>query len=241
MLIDSEPLIEMIEAVESIRERDVPYILATTLNNLAFDAKDEAEKRLKEDLNIHKKALTRAFRVNKAAKRSLEARLFIDDWKWQSKVLKHHFYGGDRVRKGLEKALVYMGLLEKGEILTPSPNVKVSRGAYGRIMSQLKVHYKSGYDGNETERSRKRNKGRVKERYFIITSFANSHLSPGIYARMPGVNYPIAILRIATKPTYRKRFDLKKIIIDVYDKRANKHLGEAIDRVLTLNAQRGWR
>ena len=231
VIIDDKELIEMIGEIEDIRTRDIPYVLATTLNNLAFDAKEEAEKSLKEDLNIHKKALTRAFRVHKATKRNLEAELYVAQDKWQYRVLQHHFHGGDRIHKGLEKYLRYKGYMGKDEILTPSPGTSLKRSVYKRITEQVKTGRRT------TSKS-----GRVsKEKYFVISSSANSHLSAGVYARMSSVPYPISILRIASKPNYSKRFDLEEIVVDVYSKRANKHLGDAIDRTLTLNAKRGWK
>ena len=222
---------EMIQEVEGIRKRDVDYVLALTINNLAFDAMKSVEKQMGSNLKITKKQMLSAFGVKKATKSSKVAELFVDEGKWQYKALQHHFNAGDRFRKGLESMLRYKGLMTQGEILTPSPNTKLKRSAYKRISEQIKT-------GKRTVSA----KGRVsRERYFFVPSRSHSHLSAGIYAQMPNVPFPVSILRIASKPNYRKRFDLLEIVEKVSTRRANIHLGKALDKVLAQNHHRGWK
>ena len=222
---------QMLLEVEGIRKRDVDYILASAVNNLAFDALGSLKKELGSNLNIKKKQMLSAFRIKKATKSTKVAEIFVDESKWQYKALQHHFHAGDRFRKGLEIMLRYKGIMTPNEILTPSPNTNLKRSAYKRIAEQIKT-------GKRTKSA----KGRVsKERYFVISSNSNSHLSPGIYASMPNVPFPVSILRIASKPNYRKRFDLLETVEKVYSRRGHIHLGKAIDRILKQNYHKGWK
>jgi len=240
MKIDFDP--SALANISGIRERDIPYILMLSVNNTAFDAMNSFREQVSGKLKVSKKSVISSWRVKKATKSNPVAEVYVDEWSWQHKVLAHHHYGGDRHRKGFEKALIHTGAMRRDEILTPATGVKLRPSAYVRMMSQLKLNYKAGYMANETSRSRKR-KRKVKERYILIpsTSYMGTGIKPGIYARMAGVEHPIAILRISKKPNYKKIFDLEDTVTKVYERRANKHLSKAIDRVLYLNAKRGWK
>ena len=229
---------DIIKRFDNFQKRDLPYITATTLNNIAFDVIDTIKRDIAKELNIKKRAIPNALRVKKATKKSLYAELYVDEFSWQHSVLKHHFFGGDRERKGMEKALIYMGYMHKWEILTPSPGVTIRPYVYVQMMSQLKLNYKAGFSANETQKSRKRNK--TTTRFFIITGKSNSPLAPGIYARRPGYEGVICMLRIAEKPNYKKRFDLEKRAQLIIASRSNKHFRDAINRANSIRKKRRW-
>jgi len=226
---------EIIKGFSDIEKKQIPYIMMLTANNIAFEFRDTMSKEIGGKLNIHKKTIPNSLRIKKATKSKPYAEVFVDEWSWQHKVLQHHFTGGDRERKGLEKALIYWGMMYRNEILTPPPGVRIRPSVYVQILSQLKLDYKAGYNSNETTRSRLRKTAskKSKARYFIITGKSISPLAPGIYARMPGHNAPISILRIAEKPTYKKKFDLKKTLEIVYGRRGEKHFASAFERAMS--------
>jgi len=194
-------------------EKQLPYVTMLTLNDLAFDAMTQIKAEVKVKLNLRNQKLPNAFRVKKAKKNNLTAELFIDDWKWQAKILKPHFFGGDRAKKGLEKAMIYAGAMRATDILTPSPGVKIQSSTYVQIMSYLKLNYKAGYDANRNDKSKRKNKS---TQFFIAkkTDRKTKHLHPGIYARING--QVVAILRVAKRPAYKQRFDLEKTTLKVY-------------------------
>ncbi|MDM5272093.1 hypothetical protein PGH07_07865 [Sulfurovum sp. zt1-1] len=232
---------DVVKDLDGIRDRDIPYIAITAANNLAFDTKESIDQEITYRLNISKKKLLSPVRITKATKSNLFVKIFIDEWSWQHKVLKHHFFGGDRDRKGLEKAMMEFGHMSRNEILTPSPGVTIKPSTYVKIISQLKLVYKSGYSANETKRSRFRNRSRQNERYFVIPTYKRSHLHPGIYARMPDHDKPICILRISKQPKYKKRLtSFEDTVNKVQSRRSDIHLGEAIDRVMKQNKRMGW-
>lgn len=225
---------DVIKGLTEFENKQVPYIQMLTANNMAFDALGRVKQIISRDLSIKKKSVPNSFRIKKATKQKPYAELYVDEFTWQFKVLAHHFYGGNRERKGLEKALIYQGLMYKWEILTPSPGVKIRASVYVQILSQLKLDYKAGYNSNETKQSKKRkSKSKTTARFFVITGKAKSPLAPGIYARMPSHDKPVCMLRIAEKPSYKKQFDLKSILEDVYNERGYSHFDAAYKRAMS--------
>ena len=231
---------KLLKAVGKIEKKDIPYVTMTATNNLAFDAKHTVEREIMSGLNIKKKSLTSQLRVKKAKKSNPYAILFVDNGKWQYKVLAHHFKGGDRERKGMEKAMIYLGLMHRKEILTPSPGVTIKPSVYVQMMSQIKLFYKAGFDANQTKRSKYRNARKTKARYFVITGKSKSTMAPGVYAMMPGHDRPICMLRISEDPTYRKRFDLGESVRKVYAARGAKHIDSAVKRANAIRQAKGW-
>ncbi len=208
-------------------------MLAT--NELAFHAQKSVKQEIKNKLHISKGAIA-SLHVKKAKKDNLFAVLHQDTWK--ADVLEHNIKGGDRSRKGMEKAMIYYRYMSKDEILTPSPGVKIKSYVYTQMMSQLKLNYKAGYSANETKRSRKRKGKRgTNARFFMVSSFSRSHLSPGIYARIPGHNKPICMLRISKKPNYKQRIDLEGVTQKVIERNANRYYQKALESAMKSRAK----
>jgi hypothetical protein len=223
-----------------LKDRDIPYVQMTATNNLAFDAMETVRVEIGRELNIRKKKIPSSLRVKKATKQNPFALLYVDEWSWQYKALAHHFRGGDRERKGMEKAMIHLGLMHSKEILTPSPGVTIRPSTYVQMMSQIKLFYKAGFDANETDRSRHRNARKTKARFFVITGKSRSPLAPGVYARMPGHDGPVCMLRIAERPEYRKRIDMKDMVGKVYRMRGQKHVDDAMKRARAIRQRSGW-
>ena len=233
---------QIIGGLRRFANKDLPYITMVATNNIAFDALNALRKDVGSKLNIRQKSIPTAWRVKKATKLNPYAVLYVDAWSWQYKVLRHHYTGGDRARKGMEKAMIKLGYMHRNEILTPPPGVRIQPHTYIEMMSQLKLNYKAGYFSNETKRSRSRRekiRGRS-VRYFVVTGRSDSPMAPGVYARMPGVDRPVCMLRIAERPEYKKRLDDKEIVKKVIARRAKKHFDEALDRAMVIRQKRGW-
>jgi len=230
MIIESN-IQDIIRGLGDFEKTQLPYALRVASNNLAFEVLNTMKRDIGSKLHVGKKSIISSVRIKKATKTRNYAEVYVDEFSWQHKVLKHHFKGGDRDRKGLEKALIYWGYMYKWEILTPPPGVKIRPSTYVQILSQLKLDYKAGYNSNETKRSRLRKTADKKSRakFFLITGKDKSHLAPGVYARMPGHSSPISILRIAEKPTYKKKFDFEKTTQSVYDKHGDKMFSKALE------------
>ena len=213
--------------------RHLPYITMLAINNTAFDAQKKLKSEVNRKLDLKNKKLPNAFRVKKAKKTNLSAQVFVDEHSWQGEALAPHFFGGDRERKGMEKALIYMGAMSKSQILTPSGGIKIRPSLYVEIMSALKLNYKAGYSANRTVKSSKR-KRKNTTKYFIATKRdkRTKHLAEGIYARREGYDYPISLLTISSKPHYKKIFDLDKIVGGVVRDRFDYHFSKAFDKAM---------
>lgn len=230
---------EVIEGLGKFEKKQVPYALAMALNDVAFEGMESLKNEVRSSLNIRKANVPNAFKVKRANKNNLKAELFLDDTKWQYKVLAHHFTGGDRARKGLEKAMIYLGHMTKNDILTPPPGVKLKPSIYNKIIAQLKLQYKAGYSVNETKKSKAR-KSKNELRFFLATSRTNLHLAMGIYARMPGHNKPVCILRIAERPDYYKQLDIDETIRDIVERNFRKNFKKQLQMAVANTALRKY-
>lgn len=214
---------DILNGLSSFEKKQIPYIQMLTTNNIAFDYISSQKNEINKNLKINKRQIPSALRIKKATKIKPYAEIYVDEWSWQYKSLIQHFTGGDRHRKGLEKAMIAKGYMYKSEILTPSPSVTIRPSQYVKIMSKLKLNYKAGYSANETARSKRKKKDNTE--YFIITGRSKSPLAPGVYMRMG--RDAVCILRISEKPEYRKRFDMNRLAQDVYVSRGNRHFDSA--------------
>lgn len=233
---------QVIKGLDSFKDKDMPYVMMLTANNLAFDALDSLKKEVRGNLRLRNQRMSNAWRISKATKSKQYAEIYVDEFSWQYKALAHHYRGGDRERKGMEKALIYMGLMYRNEILTPSPGVTIRPHVYVEMMSQLKLNQKAGFNANETKASRaKRERMRGKGvRYFVVTGKSKSPLAPGVYARIPGNDSPVCLLRISEKPNYRKRMDTEATVLKVYARRKDKHFSDAMTRAMAIRKAKEW-
>ena len=231
-----------IQGLKAFENKDIPYATMVATNNLAFDAMRAIRREVATKLHIRRKSIPTAWRVKKATKQRPYAVLYVDEWSWQYKALRHHYTGGDRARKGMEKAMIRLGYMHPQEILTPPPGVYIQPHTYVEMMSQLKLNYKAGFMANETKASRKRRE-RLRGkgvRYFIITGRNPSPMAPGVYARVPGIDHPVCMLRIAEKPEYQKRLHDKQIVESIYRLKGKQYFEDAMARALAIRKAKGW-
>lgn len=211
--------------------KQLPYITMLALNNTAFEAQKDLKNIVKATLKLSNQKMPNAFRVKKSTKETLESRVFVDEHSWQYEALEPHFEGGDRERKGTEKALQYAGIMGKDKILTPSGGIKIKPSTYVRIMSYLKLNYKSGYTANLSQKSAKR-KRKDNTQYFIATKRDNRtrHLSEGIYARLG--DSPQSLLTISDKPKYNKRIDIDEVVQQTINDKFDMFFNQAMMKAM---------
>ena len=87
----------------------LPYALSRTINDLAFDIKNQMNFEINDSLDVRVKSLGNAFRLKKSSKSSQEAIVYVKKEDWRYNVLVHHTTGGTRKLKGLEKLLRHAG------------------------------------------------------------------------------------------------------------------------------------
>ncbi len=232
-IIDQRDIEKLVNRFTDLEKKQMPFAAMVATNNLAFAALNEHRDEVQGMFNWKSKA-PNALRIKKATKSNPIAEMYVDEWSWGYYALKSHYFGGDRHRKGLEKAMIHLGYMYKDEILTPSPGVRINPSTYVQIMAQLKLNYKAGYSANETISSRKKkSSSKTPLRFFIITGKSKSPMAPGIYARMPEHDKPICMLRISEKPMYKKRLDMERTVNKVFKQNGQKYLMEALDYAIS--------
>jgi hypothetical protein len=228
-IIDQRDIEKLINRFTDLEKKQMPYAAMVATNNLAFTALNAHRDEVQGMFNWKSKA-PNALKIKKANKSNPIAEMYVDEWSWGYYALKPHYLGGDRHRKGMEKAMIALGYMHRNEILTPSPGVRINPSIYVQMMSQLKLNYKAGYSANETVASRKKKRiTKTVLRFFIITGKSKSPLAPGIYARMPDHDSPVCMLRISEKPTYKKKLDMEKTVSKVFKENGQRYLTEALD------------
>lgn len=178
------------------------YALTLTVNDLAFDIHKQMKHEINDSLDVRVRSVSNAFRLKKASKNNIEAKVYVPKDDWRYNVLIHHTRGGPRTLKGLEKLLKHAGFLHGNEIMTPSPGVRIRPGTYTKMISELRIQNKEGFNSHRAKKSRGRLK---KSRYFIAQHGVakTRHLHEGIYVSQAGSS-PIAILRKAKAPKYER-------------------------------------
>ncbi len=225
---------EVMKGLNDLEKRQLPFAIMKATNDLAFDYWDKQKKEVGGELSWKNAKAPNTIRILKATKQRPYAEIFVDESHWGYYALMQHFNGGDRHRKGLEKRMIKKGYMYKWEILTPSPGVTLPLGTYNEIIAQLKLDSEVGYLANETKRSKqKKSKSKTPLRFFVITGKSKSPLAPGVYARMPGSETPVCMLRISEKPNYKQRFDMETTLLKVYDRRGNEYFKKALDYAIS--------
>lgn len=227
-IIDQRDIEKLVNRFTDLEKKQMPFAAMVATNRLAYASmiahKDEIQGMFNWKLKI-----PNVLRYKKATYSNPIAEIYVDEWNWGYYALKSHYFGGDRHRKGLEKAMIALGYMYKDEILTPSPGVRINPSTYVQMMSQLKLNYKAGYSANETKSSRKKKSAsKTPLRFFIITGKSKSPMAPGIYARMSEHDKPICMLRISEKPMYKKRLDMERTVNKVFKQNGQKYLTEAL-------------
>ncbi|MFY4859085.1 hypothetical protein ACOTVM_00870 [Aliarcobacter butzleri] len=233
-IIDQRDIEKLVNKFSDLEKKQMPFAAMVATNRLAYTTMISHKDEIKGMFNWKSK-VPNVLRYKKATYTNPIAEIYVDEWNWGYYALKSHYFGGDRHRKGLEKAMIALGYMYKNEILTPSPGVRINPSTYVQMMSQLKLNYKAGYSANETKSSRnKKSNSKTPLRFFIITGKSKSSIAPGIYARMPEYDKPICMLRISEKPMYKKRLDMERTVNKIFKENGQRYLTEAlIDAIAT--------
>lgn len=155
-------------------------------------------------------------------------------------LLRHHFFGGARVHKVLERDLIGLRYMNPGEYIVPGYAAKIdqygniSRGQIQQIRSQMRISSLGSDNAASSSRRSKANQARAGIMFWSYgpgTDIARKptnrpnfetgryetgrtqHLPKGLYVRNGRHVQPILFV-IKGAPTYRKLFDLQQIAAD---------------------------
>lgn len=127
----------------ALERKQIPFAASLTLNDVAFDARKNEQKRMVKDLDRPTPFTVRGVQVKKASKRRLESRVLIE--KKRARYLKYQIHGGTRRPKG--RALVIPGRAVR---LNKYGNVPGFRKFAGREKAKANVNtvqFDSGLGG----------------------------------------------------------------------------------------------
>jgi hypothetical protein len=240
------------DAQRVIREmrQESPFAVAYALTKTAQDIKADEVTEMKSVFDRPTRFTLNALFVKPATKTDLTAIVEFKEgfgsvpaWRY----LGPQVVGGFRATKSGERRLIAAGLMKSNEVIVPGKGTKLD--AYGnvpgsimnRILSDLGARADKAQ--NTTEKSRKRNAGRNRGRYFVlrpggVPGFprSNRDVHPGIYHQASGGRGVVPVLVFVQQPRYQKRFDFYGLAQRVADARLMRHLAEGWQRFVVKRA-----
>ena len=237
-------------------DRKIPWATRAALNKLAGETSAALKAEMQDSFDRPTAYTLNSLFVSKATTQNLVALVGlkqpIGDRRPASKWLGPEIEGGRRGSKGIEQALAGSNA-RMAEVLSryglsgqfvPGAGAKldaygnISRGTFGRILSQLGAQVDRLT--NETPASRDRREGkagprgvraRAKPRYFVGGLDRAGRLDPGVWVRTPFVGgwaiKPV-LLAVRDAPQYEPRFDFFGTAEQVFAARSNDILRDAL-------------
>ena len=193
--LDIRGLPEIERMLRNLATEQMPFAISSALNSTAFAVQKFEKGRIPTVFDRPTPLIKGAFRVEKATKQELTAKVYVDPKR--AIILKTHEEGGKRGDQKLERYLREKGWLTSGWRAIATDNMK--RNSYGnpsqaevnKIIAGLPVI--GGVKGD-------------KRRHFVIKPGSNSHLTPGIY-RIWGKLALVKLYHFASRAEYRARLE----------------------------------
>lgn len=133
--LDVRGVSEVQRALRNLAIEQMPYAISTALNSTAFAVQKFEKERLPTTFDRPTPLIQGAFRVEKATKQTLTAKVYVDPKR--AVIFKTHEEGGKRGDQKLERYLRGKGWLPSGWRAVPTDKMK--RNSYGNP-SQAEVN-----------------------------------------------------------------------------------------------------
>ena len=198
-----------------LERREAPFALALGLTRTAQDIRGNTVRRMGRVLDRPTRFTLNAFKVVPARKTRPVAivgfRTFSATSVGNRSYLEPLEFGGPRPPKRFEKRLRRVGVMREDEFAVPARGFRLNRfgnipaSRIVQILSQLQAAGGSGFDANETDKSRKR-AGKSRTRYFAVGGRSNRRqgLPRGIYQRTGRKQRKVkGVMMFVRRPTYR--------------------------------------
>lgn len=240
----------IIQNMDDLAKKQVPYAAAKALTKTAQEIKAEEVKGMQTSLDRPTPYAINSLRVDPASKNKLEATVRFKDKSDAGKgnpaanFMTPQVEGGKRNLKRFEVALQRIGVLPKGMYIAPGEACPLD--SYGnipgsfivQILSFFRAFGEQGYRANITDkRKASLKRGSKKNRgfeYFVSygkgTRSGRQHLPAGIYKRT-GFAWGSSVkpvMMFVKEPSYSKKFSFYEIA----EKVANKNLKNNFDSAL---------
>ncbi len=245
MKIDVSSTLDRFKAGLVLDVQKIRQATAYTLTDTAWDVVWFVSDRMAVDFDRPTPFALKAFAARKATPENLEALVFAREFAGKGtsaeKYIAPNVFGGPRNARSSERKLRIHDYMLPDEFMVPGKDEP--RDQYGnlpptlykRMLSQLQA-MGGDVNQNETDRSRKRNKSRVRERYFVPDR-QGTKLPPGIYRRTKisdkPVRYRIELVALFVKnPRYSKRFKYNETADKAIDARLPYHWEKKLAKAL---------
>lgn len=224
--VDTAGVVKMLRGFE----KQVPYTLATAINNTAFQMRGRLGAELASRLDRPTRWTTGAVRVEKATKGNLVATVLVNasgrPGGSQAELLRQQFTGGGRAPKLYERALRSQGLLGPGEFTVPGAGVSLDANGNPRRSQLLQILKALG--GQKAQATKRRSKTLLAGT--IFWSRGDKGLAKGAWQKVAGGVKPLLI--VVTSTTYRQRVPFHQIAREEFDRRWPGNAQAAVQRAI---------
>jgi hypothetical protein len=144
-----DPSAQMAASLARVSSRDLPFVVSSALNNVAFKAMPEIKKQIEAHIDRPTSFVLNSLKIVKASKQNLSALIEWRNFAGKSfsagRQLEPQVHGGGRKAKGFERLLRSYNYLGSGDFVVPADGVasdpfgNVPSGTYTKVLSFLKA------------------------------------------------------------------------------------------------------
>lgn len=226
---------EVTRELGSAFTRQIQFAVASATTNVAKSSREAVKRNLDSVFNNPTSFIRNSAFATPATKETLTAVVGIKDQGARATpahYLKEHITAGERGSKPMERAMRALGVLPDGWLAVPSKD-GVKRDAYGNVSKATVARILGALKQKETAK-----RGSDTFRVFVVRpgmqASRTRRLAPGIWSvsNIGGQSVVKPVFLFVEAATYRKVFDLPKIVEDVVRTEFGRHLSSAIDRAM---------
>ena len=188
---------EVADSIRDFSERRMRAVVATALTRTAKGLSAQWQKQIDTVLDRPVARTMSAVRIESANAGKLSAKVAVKDKAGsgmaQADYLGQHEYGGSRLVKKFERALISSGAMPSGYITVPGrgaardANGNVSRATITAVISQLGKDFSPGYQRTISRDAVRRARSQARHgRRYIVMPVGHPSVSAGIYERGAG-------------------------------------------------------
>lgn len=250
--IDVKGLKELQATMQNLSDRRINAIAATALTRTAKQVQGKWTAQIVEKIDRPVARTANAVGIKTANAQSLEATVYLKDrmnGTAPSVYLAPQEFGGKRLLKKFEQALVNSGAMPAGFVTVPGKHAardgygNVSRAQLVAVIRGLGEAYSPGYARVISASTTKRLAAQAKHgrKYVAVTpaDAKRSRVTPGIYERMPDGSRK-AIFIFKAEVSYKRSLSLlDRANVDDIRNIAQAELGRAVTESLARLAAKG--
>lgn len=220
--LDIRGLPEIQRMLTNLATEQMPFAISSALNSTAFAVQKLEKARMPTVFDRPTPLIKGAFRVEKATKQELTAKVYVDPKR--AIILKTHEEGGRRGDQKMERYLRSKGWLTSGWRAVPTD--KMPRNSYGNPKQAEVNKIIAGLPGISGIKGDKR-------RVFVIPQ-QRGGLSPGVYRTLSRSNGSaiVKLYHFVSTAQYRARLDFEGTARDEANRLLPGLMRTAIDRAI---------